>query len=224
MTGFELYLDNKDENILLLNQFFDQNLGLQVEVEDYFFLGKSFPKPVVVEFQRGYEKRLVMKNKSLLKDLNSPRKVFINDYVPLVTQEKRRRERKIINDIEASIDPNDEEADPGVTYTKAGLTIQGTPYRKKIKPPSPRDLLDLEADELKRILNIETKRGEQLTKDNSKFFAYLIPATTYQQIKEAYMKLKLVQPNARHIVCAYVIQGPTFQAHDFQDDGEPGAG
>ena len=49
---------------------------------------------------------------------------------------------------------------------------------------------------------------------------------SHDQIDELYLKMKMIQPNARHIVCAYWIDGfePISQAQDYHDDGEPMAG
>ena len=208
--------------------FFEQALHLEVRVDDYFFIGRANPRAVVVEFETLEDKRSVMKAKTQLKNLNTGggKQVYINEYLPLAIQEKRKRERKIIADIEKELDPNDEEADSGVAYTSSGLTIHGVPYRKKINPPTPRELLDLEPEELKEVLKTPTKRAEAVVKEGSRFIAYTAPVRNLQNIRQIYMKLKLVQPNARHIVCSYILKegGPVHATHDFHDDGEPGSG
>ena len=227
MTGCTLDFDNKGENIEYLIGFFKQALQLDIGIEDYFHIGKSNPRPIVIEFETLEDKRAVMRSKSRLKSVNTGRmRIFINDYVPLPIQEKRKRERKIISDLEKDLDPDDEEADAGIAYTNAGLTINGVPYRKKITPPTPRELLDLEPEELKKVIKTQTKRGEAVVKDGSKFIGYMAPINSFQHIRNIYMKLKLIQPGARHIVCAYSFQdqAPMYATHNFHDDGEPGSG
>ena len=111
-----------------------------------------------------------------------------------------------------------------ISYTKAGLTIQGQPYRKLVKAPTPSEMINMSVSELDLILHIDTKRGPAIKKDGSVFYAYMAPAKTHQDARNIYKKLKLVQPNARHIPCAYSIPGSAPNANDCWDDGEPGSG
>ena len=56
-------------------------------------------------------------------------------------------------------------------------------------------------------------------------FRDLLPKVkTFQEIRNIYMKLKLLYPESRHIACAYIIPGEIQFCSDYQDDGEPGAG
>ena len=70
----------------------------------------------------------------------------------------------------------------------------------------------------------KTSKGTEFFKDKSKFTAYMAKVTSYQQIRDVYMKLKLLHNTSRHVVCAYWIQGPAYNSRDFHDDGEPGSG
>ena len=152
ISGLQLPEAKKEDNIDNLQYFFEEALGLRVVVEDFYFMGDKKPKIVVVELQNTRDKRIVLKQKYSLKNYrNGGRKVYINDYVPMTTQEKRRREQKIVADIQYELGvtaENEGEIDTGITYTRAGLTINGRPYRKKISPPSPSEMLQLSTEEL----------------------------------------------------------------------------
>ena len=228
ISGLELPKTKKEENVERLQAFIEENLGIRVVVDDLYFIGNSSPKAIVCEFQSCRDKRLVIKFKYLLKNYrDNGRKVFINDYVPISTQEKRRREYKIIADIEGElgVDPNNsEEVETGIQYTKNGLTIHGSPYRKRVIPPTPKQMLDLDPKQLETILNIKTKKGQEIKMDKSVFIPYAANVRSHQEVRDIYTKLKLVQPEARHIACAYWIHGPTHTSRDFHDDGEPGSG
>ena len=165
-------------------------------------------------------KRDIMRNKYLLKNIRSgDSKIYINEYLPPAVQDKRRREKDIIEKLD-----KDGQKDQ-VQYTKRGLTIRGQPYRKKILPPSPKDIVNLEVDDLERILKLKIKKDAEIKQENSTFSAYTCAVKTHQEIRELYIKLKMCQPGARHIVCAYRINHPEKQhSDDYQDDGEPGAG
>ena len=216
ITGLTLRHNRKDDAIQEIEEFMDTNLHTPVVVDDYFYLGQA----IVIEFQCAADRRSVLKNKSMLKDI--PGNIFINEYTPLFTNEKRRRERQIVRDLDDIA--KKEKTEINVEYTAAGLTVQGTPYRKQVVPPTAKELISLSVKELDKIINLKMQKGKVIVKDNSRFLAYTAEASSYQQIREMYMKIKLTRPEARHAVCAYIIPGLHHNARDFHDDGEPGAG
>ena len=95
-------------------------------------MGNNDPKLIVIYFQTLQDKKDAMRFKSQLKGMthtnNKP--LFINDYIPAATQERRRHERQVI----------EENKDLDCTYRKGGLAIQGMTYKpKNISPHSKRD-------------------------------------------------------------------------------------
>ena len=134
------------------------------------FLAYLLGSSVVIEFQNAYDKWAVMQRKTALKNYHSEVRIYINDYVPITTQEKRRRERKIKIDIKENEDPQVRKLT--VEYTKAGLTVQGRPYRKMINPPTPKDLVGLEVDDIDKLMQIKLKRSKEQMQDGSRFIAY----------------------------------------------------
>ena len=50
-------------------------------------------------------------------------------------------------------------------------------------------------------------------------------AGSYTHVEEAYLKIRLLHPAAKHVVCAYFLEGtePHYD-QDFCDDGEHGTG
>ena len=218
ITGLSIRGTKKEDIVCEVADFLDQALGISVEIENAYTMGSSNPKPIVVEFQTGADKRMILNEKSALKYYRSNNKIFINDFVSLATQEKRRREKKVIADVKL------QNQDATVEYTKAGLTIQGTPYRKKVTTPTPSELVNMSVKELDKVLHIKTRRGPPLKKDGSIFYAFHVDTNNHQEVRDAYKKIKLTQPNARHIPCAYSVPGCPPNANDFCDDGEPGSG
>ena len=201
----------------MLDYMFKDILQTQVTIEDFYLLGSNF----VVSLQTMEDKRSIMKRKYMLKKVRGAKNamIFINEYLLPAVQEKRRREKEIT----ASMDQQGK--GDRVSYTKAGLTIEGRPYRKKVQPPTPKELVNMDIDELEHILKINLKKNAELSQDNSIFSAYVGTARSHKGIRDVYRKMKLIQPGARHIVCAYYIDHPDeYYSQDFQDDGEPGAG
>ena len=145
------------------------------------------------------------------------RGVFINDYFPPTSWEKRKREQEIFDQYQ--------EEDDAVGYQRGGLCIKGELYRKKIMPPTPKQLIEIDPDDMEEIFKLKLFKGKPQYKDNSTFMGYCTDVDTLDEVNRLYIKLKLIQPAARHIVCAYWVDHPEkCYSMDFQDDGEPGAG
>ena len=71
------------------------------------------------------------------------------------------------------------------------------------------------------------KDGPEVRSNGSIYVPYAIDTSDYQNIRKAYMKIRLLHAPARHIVCAYSLPGDPLQGHhlhDSCDDGEFGAG
>ena len=223
VSGLELNGQSKDDDIEDIRSFFSEFLKLEVEIEDFYTVGKN-GRTAIVSFQSLQQKRQIMEAKSLLKNVRNSRKekIYINNNLPIFTQEKNRREREIMKLAKETpgIKPEN------VKFIKGKLSIQGDIYRKKVLPPTPNELVNMDVQDLKKILDFPLQTGQQIRKEGSFFTAYSAAVSTHQQICDLYRRLKLTEPNARHIVCAYVIDNTkkVYFNRDFVDDGEPGAG
>ena len=168
LAGLDFDSELKKYEVLeQLEKFIKDNLKIDTNVDDYFYLGNNSPRTMVLEMQSIFEKKMVMRYKNMLKDYrtNDGKKVFINDYVPLSIQEKRKREQQILRDISEL--PNAD--DIAVSYTAGKLTIQGEQYRKKIVPPTPKDLIELSVSDLNKIMKIKVIDGQPVSKENCVF-------------------------------------------------------
>ena len=220
ITGLELPKKKLDA-IHYLESFFSSNLGIAVQVEEYFKLGSSDSNNIVVLLQSIREKQLIMQLKKKLKDYRSARnnKVFINDYTPLIHQERSFRQNQILKDIEES------DAKFKVDFKKGKMFIQGETYKQKVTPPTPKDIVDNTPQELDKILKMTLSQHGKVTQDKSIFEGFTAAVSNHKQIRQLYVKVKMMQPAARHIVCAYFLPGPEKHYNlDYCDDGEYGAG
>ena len=222
LTGYQTYGD-KDEISNQLYTFLDEYLGIgDCTIDECYTIGIAEPKPIVIYFQNQQEKRKVMAAKSQLKGVNDAgNQIYINDYLPPATQEKRRREKDIknLNKFRGSNDKYD------FSYSKGNLMVQSEIYKKKVLPPKPSDLIDIEPEEIGKILKLKIDRTADIAMEKSIFLGYSAVVENHVQIRQLYQKLKLVQPSARHIVCAYYLPGePEYYNQDYCDDGECGAG
>ena len=212
--------DRKEEMAKEIQDFLEINIGVITTVEDCYKIGNNSPRLLIVSFQTIQEKRDTLRFKSYLKTSSSGNRVYINDYIPITTQEKRQRERQIITENENKEHPLD------IKYTKYGLTIQGESYRQKVQPPTPKELVDIFPEKITQLMAMKIDTMDPIVKDKSVFQAYTAGVKSFAQIRDFYKKLKLIHPEARHIVCVYYLAGDqeNHYTRDFFDDGEAGAG
>ena len=224
LTGLALP-PKKADKIRKLADFFYTELEVYARVEDAYTLGTSENSPTVIIFQTLEEKDSIFAKKSKLKEISKhmPRAIYLNNYLPAKENEKRKRERKIIKDLKDS----KEERKPETSYGSNGFQVGNEKYAKKITAPDPVDLLNFTVEELDHIMSKRSLKGPQLRQDDSVFIPYGIDTADFQHIRDIYMKLRLLHPAARHIVCAFHLPGPDSLKHqnsDFCDDQENGAG
>ena len=221
LTGLNL-TRKKSTLIDELKELFNDVLNTEAEIEDAYQLGEKVPAPVVIIFTTATEKRTVFSNKNKLATIkgHNNQDVYLNDYLPASVNEAKRRDRDIIKLAKAQHPGEDIKPE----YVKGAIKIKGQVYKKAVIAPKPSDLLDLTSDELDKLLKVHTSRGNEIKKDGNRFVAYGLDVTNHQQIREAYLKLRLLHPKARHIVCAYYLPqtGPQYQ--DYCDDQEVSAG
>ena len=94
---------------------------------------------------------------------------------------------------------------------------------RKIHEPRPEDILDLEPEDYQRILNIPMSQPALLTEQDSKFIAYTTPVANIKEVQDGYTKIRLLNPSARHVICAYQMIVDGKEENDGCDDQEPGA-
>ena len=219
LTGYYMSGPKKD-GFFTLEDFFQQSIGVTVTIDDFYRIGSTEPKTTIIYLATSQQKRDVLRFKSYLKDVKNRenRPMYLNDYIPAAVQEKRRREGDIFRINETLPDP------VTVEYKKGKLTVAGQIYKQKVYPPSPAQIVDLSPERVDQILKMPLEQGGSVTQDLSVFSAYTTSVGTLQQVQDLYIKMKLIEPSARHIVCAYWIQNDIFYGHDFCDDNEPAAG
>ena len=210
----------KKNMIEYMNGFFDLTLGVKVEVDDCFLVGMQVPKQIVVTCKTIQDKKLILSNKSSLKGVKDEgNNIYINDYIPAVIQERRRRHNHVSETATAIF------GEEKVGYIKGQVVINGQPYRKKVLPPTPSELINTDPKLLESLFKKTTAKGREVTKEGSAFLAYTAAVKDHQDVRNLYTKVKLLQPAAKHVVCAYWVDHPEeYYALDYHDDGEHAVG
>ena len=151
------------------------------------------------------------------------KKLGFNDYVSTQTLEQRRRERDIKEANAAKQVPDRLSIDKD----KKGLKVQNKVYRKQVDVPDPTKVLQMEEEELDEVLQMKINQAKKsVHAEGNTFVAYSIPANNLETVRKAYMSVKLANPRARHIICAWNLAagGMDHEIKDYQDDEDFGCG
>ena len=213
----------KNEVIEQIENFLLTTIGVSVDVDDYFEIGINTPRSKVIILQSLRDKMQIMKYKKLLKEQrNEDRKpYFINDYLPAKQTEDIRRDKNLFKRNEEK----EERERSEMTYEEGVLLIDGQPFEPAITPPSIHSMLSVNAEKMDLISKIPICKGNSLEKSENIFTGYTMAVDSLQAIQEAYIKMRLCNPKARHIICAYIIPGQEDHIYKGScDDGEHGAG
>ena len=209
-----------------LRKFFAKCLDLkELEIDGYYNIGPiedgKPPPPLVVTLSTLQDKQRVLSNKKKLKKMSEEgNQIYINDLQTPEITEKKRREREIFQDNNMNTVNKIE-----MSFFKGGLKIQNEPYKKKIMAPTPEEILKMTTEELNQTLSLRIKQGPIVNVQGNKFVAYSYEAQNHQQIRSAYAHMKLMYPEANHIILGYNIPGTLkHYSQDFFDDGDFGMG
>ena len=218
LTGLS-FDEGKEECLYQIQQFFDEALGETVELEDCYKIGA---KSTVIIFESVKDRNRIFTTKENLKHFQGEdgEGIYLNPYLPADINEKRRRERDIKKGIKE--DPEDKTK---WEHTKKGFKVGPNIYRKKVVAPDPSDILELCPEELDRILSLDVIKGQIKKIEDSALVPYIADVRNHQEIREIYLKIKLLHAKAKHIVCAYHLPGKEKHIQqDYVDDEEHGVG
>ena len=208
--------------IVQIEDFIHNELMIEVVIVYAFKLGIGSEKPVVITLESLYQKT------QLFRAMNAYRKspgqqappIYVSDYISAATKEKRRQEFDIYKSNE-----HDQSSKVNMKIYRNSLTIDGEVYKKKVIEPDSTKVLTYSEEHLNAICEMKLNQGETIHHKGSNFTAFSLPVLDHGAINDAYMKLRLDYPEAKHIVCAYIIPGPTkCYAQNYCDDKEHGAG
>ena len=221
LTGLNME-PSKANFIKEVKHLFQKEMQVTItKLEDVFFLTRRSTSPAVITFQTLADKIEVMKNSKKLNELENydGKPIYLNDYLPPALNEKKKREAEIYHD-------NAKEVNELDMVKKGGrLWIENQPYKKMIETPRVEDLITLSAQQVEQALCTPIVKGQQIDEMENSFIGFMAKATTYEEIKKLYVKMKLSFADARHIVCAYRIPGSrSFECEDYCDDGEHNMG
>ena len=206
-----------------LENFFEQEMGIDVTVEDCYLMKQAIGQPnVVVTLQNYAEKREIFKNIYKIKDLKNKdgKKIYFNDYLLPAEYEWRKRQKDVRKE-------NDELGDAkyDVSFKSRQIALSGLTLPVVVKVPDPTKILEMKFEEVNSIMELPLVIGTEYYCKGNRIVAASFCTNDLQGVNHAYMSVKLKYPAARHIVAVWNI--PTdlkFDGQDFCDDQDHGVG
>ena len=108
-----------------------------------------------------------------------------------------------------------------ITVKNGGLIINKSRYRKKVVPPTNREMLLMSAKSEEAINEAKIADGDSKSLQGSTFASYAVAVKSWSEIQKAYQKVKANNMSATHIMCGYRIFGSNSSAlQDYSSDGE----
>lgn len=203
--------------------FFKNVMKIDVPIQLKFArrIGSGTERPIMIKLKTFEQKTLIFQNFDKLKTANRGRQrpYFITDQLPEAWAERRR----FIQNLKFQNSKLPTAAQRKIEVTKRDIQIDGVEYQPMLVPPTIADVVGLKAVEKANIQAVEITQGESEDKDKSRFIGYAAEAYSIEQVKRQYLHLRLLHPEASHIMAAYKIPGTDFATNQgLSDDGEYG--
>lgn len=204
------------KNVLQLNQH-------EIVIENAFRLGGGVDRPILAVFKNFKDKQLIMQKVELLKGKTNKngKAYFISEQLPEKLAEDRKQHyyrKKQNRDL-----PSDKQLP--LTVQKNQLYVGDKKFETAIQPITPAVWLRKTVAELNNIDHFPVIKGATAHKEGSFFISYAAKVSSLQEVQTAYNKIRRLEPEATHVMCAYRLPGLDFiNLQSFLDDGEHGAG
>ena len=199
-------------------------MEIEENIVDCFKLGVGATKPIVIQVESIVDRAVIIQamdtHRKECAELDIEQKVYVSDYLPAEMKEQRGRERDIYK-------ANEKEVVNQIPmqFERGALKVQGQKYHQMISPPDPTKVLQYTDEQLDAIYNLKFTEGGKVSHEGTSYLAFVIPVNSHIAIEQAYMRLRLRFPTAKHLMLGYSIPGmPRFKYEEFCDDGEIGAG
>ena len=212
LSNFEAE-ENKKHCRYQLMSFFTEEIGIQVEIEEFYFIGNNEPRDIVINFLSANHKRLLFQNVRNIAHLRNShgKKYTFRDYMTTKQNELRKTGDRIA-EVVSEREPVMRE---DVIMDRGEIYIGTDKYEKKVSAPDPTKVLQLPLRKLNEIMSTEVQRAHVYQEKGNTFTAYTVCTNSIQEVQDAYMKIRLNHPEARHIVAAWNI--PAQQDYDNAD-------
>lgn len=234
-----MYVHNNSNNIMIhgipLTQdengfheaahFFKTKLRIdsKIDMKAAKRIGSGDNRPLLVTLVNINDKALIFQKTENLRAVNKGRQnpYFITEQLPEEWAEKRRaihfmkQQNKKLPDAQQL----------KLMVKRGQLTVDGKPFNPPLKAPSVSDIMNLSSERKNVIRQLKLLESLPEEKDDSIFVGYATQAFSLKEIENFYLHLRLAEPEATPIMCAFKLPGVDFtRQQGFLDDGEFGGG
>lgn len=225
--------DNEDAEAEVIN-FVTSKLGVELKNEEIVKAHRlgdnnntSGARPLVVKFNNGRKKEAILSKTMKLKGKkgHNDKPLFISTQQPeaIVEREKKRRFKLKQLHAENNKRPKAQRAEIRVSHGK--ILMNNSVVQPKVCTPTLSEMLDVDEDKCKKMNAVKFVRTNDITDSGSTFFAYACPVKSIPEVRTAYLKAKLINPDSADVMASYSI---TYQngkkVEDYLDDKEVGSG
>ena len=220
VTGFHSDLKKS----VCINEFYKflwYHFKIELEIEEIYFPNYTTTSPMVITFLSQNDKRELFSKMSNLKGVTNKfdKPYIFSEYLPPKRNEQKMRERDIFREYNAPENENK------VEWKMGRLKINDVPYTKSVKVPDVKEILTASEEDLDEAMDIDMKKGQLVQHNGNTFMAYTAIADNLRMVQKAYLKMKLLHPDANCIVCSFRVPGvATHETEDYCDDNEFNAG
>lgn len=186
-------------------------------------MGKGQYKPMLVRLQKANDKALIFQNLDKLKEPNKSkdRPFFVTDHLPEAWAE-RKRSIHYLKQQNKHLPPNQQFK---IAVKNNTLLLDDTEYKPPFTAPTVHDFLHLSKERKSVIRDLQVIKGEEETEHKSVFIGYAAQVFSIKQVEDHYHPIRLLNPEATHVMCAYKLPGVDFtKIQGAVDDGEHAGG
>ena len=88
--------------------------------------------------------------------------------------------------------------------------IKGKEFAIKVKPPLCTEMLRPSKEQRLKWLGLEVTRGKTIVVHGQQFIGYTLCPQSIEEVDMAYVKIKYIHGDARHVVCAFRLPGRNY--------------
>lgn len=233
------YVQNTANNIIISGIPLTQNENCFAEAAHFFKtklkidkripmkaakrMGRGEGRPMMVTLTDINDKAVIFQKLNNLKAINKGRQnpYFVTDQLPEAWAERRR----VIHFMKQQNKKLPDAQQLKMAVKRGELMINNKSYDPPLQPPSVSDLMSLSSERRRVIRQLKLLESESEEKDDSIFVGYTAQAFSLREVENYYLNIRLAEPEATHIMCAFQLPGDDFsQSQGFFDDGEHGGG
>lgn len=205
--------------------FFKNTLKIQKKIAIKYAkrIGKGQHKPMLVKLVNVNEKADIFQSLDKLKEINKSRDrpFFITDQLPEAWVERK----KYIHFLKQQNGRIPQEQRKKAVVKNNTLLLDDEEYKQPVQAPTVSQFLKLSPERRKIIRHLDIFKGEEKAEKDSIFIGYAAQVFSPKQEEDYYYHIKLLAPEATHIMCAYKFPGVDLMSTQGSiDDGEHAAG